>query len=60
MLMRAAAINPNSVSTLSFLGHARRMQGKVSEAEEAYRAALAIDPRDQFVQASLRELVGRD
>jgi protein O-GlcNAc transferase len=56
VLRQAAAIDPKSAGTLSFLGHARRMQGKAAEAADAYRAALAVDPSDRFVLASLGEL----
>ncbi|MET0053092.1 MAG: tetratricopeptide repeat protein [Candidatus Thiodiazotropha sp.] len=44
VLEKALALEPNNPQTLNQLGVAQRMQGRFSEAEQAYTQALAIDP----------------
>jgi len=53
----AADVDPTDVAVLTDRGDAYLKNGRVDLAEEAYRRALALDPRDGDVHVRLGELL---
>lgn len=59
---RAARLEPRNAARLSFLGHLRAADGRLQEAVDAHRSALALDPSfvpAQFSLATTLERAGR-
>jgi Flp pilus assembly protein TadD len=54
---QAAAVDPTDVAVLTDLGDAYLKDRRVDLAEQAYRRALAVDPRDGDVHVRLGELL---
>jgi Flp pilus assembly protein TadD len=54
---QAADVDPTDVAVLTDLGDAYLKDGRVDLAEQAYRRALAVDPRDGDVHVRLGELL---
>jgi tetratricopeptide (TPR) repeat protein len=55
--MRMFAIDSLSATTLLSLGWTRLVQGRLTEAERAFRRALGIDPRQMIVRPNLAHLL---
>jgi len=53
----AADVDPTDVAVLTDRGDAYLKDGRVDLAEQAYRRALAVDPRDGDVHVRLGELL---
>jgi len=56
-LERCVALDPGDVGALNALGAAYETAGREDRAEDAYRRALAIDPRDGDVHVRLGRLL---
>jgi len=54
---QAAAVDPTDVAVLTDLGDTYLKDRRVDLAEQAYRRALAVDPRDGDVHVRLGELL---
>lgn len=54
---QAGDVDPADVAVLTDLGDAHLKDGRVDLAEQAYRRALAVDPRDGDVHVRLGELL---